>query len=295
MRILKYLAIVAAAATLAGCGGGGGGGTAATGSTAPTVNLSADFWTIPSAPTTTPVGNITTTGNMAFRFVESNGGAQTVQATVRYTTPTSLVTFAPLIDNDRLVVTQNLSGTTATLNDRSINLLTAGMGNAMVGCANPVNRPATRADTAVFLSHNLRPVTLAEASVGTNSIVGQTFNAISCPAAAMGVSGGHREWFRFNFDGTISLGDDATTSPAQALPAADFAAMLTREGLVSPGTHNRGQIYELTINGNRMFFILMHTTENGVHDVGLWIPGSERPNGGGGALTPAAAELSLTV
>jgi len=221
---------------------------------------------------------------MAFLFIAHDGSTQTVQAAVRSTPLPRVVEFAPLLNGDRLTVRQDQNfSTTADVGGRSIPILADGLGNAMVACAVPGAQGPTQSDTSVFLSHNLRQVTLNEALADPVNFTGQIFDMIDCTAAIMQGGVGHHEWFRFNPDGSLSSGDGAGPTPIAnpdlSRARAQVDAMLSTAGwqISFPGgtAHVRAQIYELNINGNRMFFILEHVTDNSVTPprqfVGLWI------------------------
>ena len=77
--------------------------------------------------------------------------------------------------------------------------------NAIVGCTG-----TGLTSTAVFLSHNLRPVTLDHALA--NGLAGRTFDSMNCFHARMMSTGGHNDWFRFNQDGSLIQGRDAAAA-----------------------------------------------------------------------------------
>lgn len=241
-----------------------------------TVAVDSDLfnWTTPAAPSNAVTDN-TRNGNMAFRFIGHNGHTQTVLAAVGSTLLHSITAFAPLIDNDLLIVNTSRVGflgrdfgqTSALLNNERISVRPDGLGNTMVGCA---GARFGLAQTAVFLSHNLRPVTLEHALA--NGLADQTFDAIDCFHASMNQgsaqTGGHTEWVRFNTGGSLDTGNDADARlpiPAEALTRVQVDAMLSPAGLSLPAenTVDRAQIYELVIGGQRMFFILNHASEGG--------------------------------
>lgn len=235
-------------------------------------------WTTPAAPTNAVTDN-TRNGNMAFRFIGHDGHTQTVQAAVGSTLLHSVTAFAPLIDNDLLIVNTSRVGflgqdwglsttylTTPPSVARKISLLPDGLVNAMFGCAGP-----SLEDGAVFLSHNLRPVTLEHAMA--NGLGGQVFDLINCRAEKIGVSGGHQEWLRVNANGSLSYGFsfNSTETSVHEQTAPEFVQMLSPEGFADRDSggawHDRAQIYELVIGDYRMFFILWHAIEWDVNDV----------------------------
>lgn len=243
-------------------------------------------WTTPLVAPANAILQGNLTGNMAFRMVRFDGSTHTVQAAVDSTLFFSQKAFGPLpdrtgnlvVNSDRLAQGLN-SGTfnvNATFGGTPIRMRLSRASNAIVGCSGS----GPDATTAVFLSHNLRPVTLAHALA--NGLAGQTFDAMDCFHALMTTNAGaHNEWFRFNPDGSLIAGNDAAaTAPIQALALtrAQVDAMLSPNGLVLTAppvaSVDRAQIYELMIGTRSRFVILYHVNEgNGTRqDVMLGIP-----------------------
>ena len=282
MSVLKFLAIAAAAFTLAGCLGGVGSSTGAplpaplpapppappiaTPPGIPSVPSGPLNWAIPAAPSGA-IQSITTSGDMAVRLMRFDGQTETVQANVVATATQAQVAF----DTSNFLgfnVVFNVTDihtsawqTTATHNGNRIFTRLEGRGNAAVVCR--TGRTPTLQDTVVLLSHNLRPVTLAHALA--HGLASQTFNMVDCTHRFITGSGGHSEWLRFNADGSFSAGTDSNASiPLLTRTRSEVDSLLDSSGLaLGTGNVDRAQIYELVIDGSRMFFILQHTFEGG--------------------------------
>ncbi|BAO80235.1 ABC-type branched-chain amino acid transport system, permease component [Serpentinimonas raichei] len=209
---------------------------------------------------------------MAVSVIRHDGQTETVQTNVAATTTQAQVAFglSNFLGSNVVVnvtgIGTNTWQTRATVNNTPVSVLLDDTGNVAVAC---LPGPTTSQSTVVLLSHNLRRVTLTEALDGPNNIAGQTFDAIDCFHSEIAGVGGHTGWIRFNNDGSTVSGNDADALqpiPADALTRVQVDAMLSPAGLSllpAENTVDRAQIYELVIDGQRMFFILYHASEGG--------------------------------
>jgi len=206
---------------------------------------------------------------MAVSVIRHDGQTETVQTNVAATTTQAQVAFglSNFLGSNVVVnvtgIGTNTWQTSATVNNTPVSVLLDGAGNVAVACR---PGPTTLQSTVVLLSHNLQQVSLQHALA--NGLAGQTFDAINCFHRKITGTGGDTGWIRFNNDGSTVSGNDADALqpiPSDALTRVQVDDMLSPAGLTLPveNTVDRAQIYELVIDGQRMFFILYHASEGG--------------------------------